>query len=168
MSLNSRIALAIAAAYAGSGDIAPPVSKTDYKRTFILADGVAADQANKIWSDTRTLAASATEDLDLAGALPDAFGSLITFARIKLLAIYAAVANTNDVLVGGASANQFLSPFGDASDVVRVKPGGLFLLVAPGATAYPVTAGTGDKLKVANSAAGTPVDYDIILAGASA
>jgi hypothetical protein len=36
------------------------------------------------------------------------------------------------------------------------------------ATAWPVTGGTGDLLKVTNSAGGTSVDYEIVVIGASA
>ncbi len=51
-------------------------------------------------------------------------------------------------------------------DTVKVKPGGAIALVAPDATGYAVTAGTADQLKVANSAGGTSVTYDIIIIGA--
>jgi len=38
---------------------------------------------------------------------------------------------------------------------------------AADATTYAVTAGTGDLLKVANSAGGTSVTYDIVIIGSS-
>ena len=139
------------------------------KRTLIsLATGTGASQADKIFHDQRTLAASATEDLDLAGGLTDAFGDTITFVRIKGLLVVAAAANTNNVLVGGAAANQFINWVSDATDKVVVRPGGALLVAAPDATAYVVTAATGDLLRIGNGAAGTSVTYDIVLLGASA
>jgi hypothetical protein len=116
---------------------------------------------------TRTVFAggtSTTENLDLAGALTNAFGQTITFTKIKALAIVAAAGNTNDVVVGGASSNGFVSPFGDATDKIKIRPGGMFLITAPDATGFAVTAGTGDILLVAN-VGGTPVTYDVVIAG---
>lgn len=49
------------------------------------------------------LAASASENLDLAGGLTDDFGATLTFTAIKEIIIHASSANTNNVLVGGAA-----------------------------------------------------------------
>jgi hypothetical protein len=46
-----------------------------------------------------------------------------------------------------------------------VKPGGMLVMTAPDATGLAVTAGTGDKLKLANSAGSTSVTYDVIILG---
>lgn len=77
----------------------------------------------------------------------------------------AAAANTNNVVVGGAASNGFINWVGDATDVINVRPGGVFMLVAPDSTAYAVTASTGDILKVANSSSGTSVTYTIVIIG---
>lgn len=133
----------------------------------LLTDGAGLNQANRLWHDQRTLAASATEDLDLAGVLTDPFGVLITFARIKGIVVTAAAANTNNVIVGGAATNAFLTWVGAAAHTVTVRPGGVLAVFAPDATGYVVTAGTGDLLRVGNSAAGTSVTYDIVLLGSA-
>src|SRR5690349_4959054 len=52
-----------------------------------MTDGTAAGQANQQWSSRRTLAASASETLDLTGVLTDAFGDAVNFARIKAILI---------------------------------------------------------------------------------
>ena len=130
-----------------------------------MTDGTAANQADLLFSDTRT---TATEELDLAAGLTDAYGSTITMARVKAILIKAAAANTQDVYVGGAAANGFITPFVDATDKLIVRAGGAFLLWAPDATAYAVTAGTGDLLKIAAADGSTPITYDIIIIGASA
>ena len=69
------------------------------------------------------------------------------------------------MLVGGAGSNGFTSWVGDATDVVKVKPGGALILVAPDATGYAVTAGTGDLLTITNSAGSTSVTYDVVIMG---
>lgn len=138
-------------------------------RSVSLASGTGAGQADRVFSDRRTLAASATEDLDLAGVLLDAFGSAITFARVKGLIIAAAAANTNNVVVGAASGSPWAALL-NATGTLTLRPGA-FVAVGTGVadpTGYAVTATTADLLKVANSGAGTPVTYDIHIIGASA
>ncbi|WP_328426024.1 hypothetical protein [Streptomyces sp. NBC_00443] len=138
-------------------------------RKMSLGSGTGAGKADRVFSDRRTLAASATEDLDLAGVLTDAFGTAITFARIKGLIVAAAAANTNNVVVGAASSNAWATLLG-ATHTLTLRPGA-FVAVGTGeadATGYAVTAGTGDLLKIANSAGGTSVSYDIHIIGASA
>ncbi|WP_282698228.1 hypothetical protein [Streptomyces sp. CC208A] len=138
-------------------------------RSMSLADGTGAGKADRVWSDRRTLAASGSEDLDLADVLLDAFGGAISFARVKGIVIAAAAGNTNNVVVGNASANAW-APLLGATGTVTLRPGA-FLAVGTGAadaTGYAVTASTGDLLKIANSGAGSTVTYDIHVIGASA
>lgn len=137
------------------------------KKIYSFADGAGVNAANRAFFDRRTLSASATESLDLAGSLVDAFGSTITWARVKVLAVTAASANTNNVIVGGTGSNGFINWVSDATDAIVVRPGGMFVLVATDATGYAVTAATGDLLKIANSSSGTSVTYDIAIIGAA-
>ncbi len=148
----------------GLADQAEARAKRSYSYDF--ADGSGAGKAHQLWtSEARSIAASGNETLDLNGGLTDAFGNSITLTKIKGILIKASANNANDVLVGGAGSNTFVGLFGDATDVVKVKPGGLLLAVAPDANGLPVVAGTGDQLKVANSGAGSAVVYDIAIWG---
>ena len=165
MPLNTKVLLDLDADYTSALDLSTTENHLDFTRQIALATGTGANQADKIWHDERTLTASANEALDLAGVLTDAFGALLTFARVKGLLVYANPANTNNVLVGGAVSNAFVNWVSDATDVVVVRPGGLFATFAPDATAFAV--GTGDQLKVTNSGAGTSVTYDIVVIGSS-
>jgi hypothetical protein len=131
-----------------------------------LTDGVASGMADLIFTDQRTLAASASEDLDVVGSLEDAVGATISMAKVKCVFIKAASANTNDVVLSRPAANG-LPLFGAASDAISIKPGGAFMWLAP-ATGVTATAGTADLLTVAKSAAGTPVTYDVVIVGTSA
>ena len=138
-----------------------------------LANGTAAGQADLVYHGQRTLAASATEDLDLAGVLSDAFGATLTFVRIKGLIVAAngtsGTPNTNNVIVGAASGSPWAALL-SATGTVTLRPGAVFAVVAGAtdATGYAVTATSADLLKVANSAGGTSVTYDIVVVGASA
>jgi hypothetical protein len=136
-------------------------------KSMSLASGTGAGKADRIFSDRRTLAASASESLDLAGVLLDVFGATITFARIKGLII--AAGNTNDVVVGAAASTPWATLLG-ATHTLTLRPGA-FVAVGTGvadAVGYAVTASTGDLLKVANSGGTTGVTYDVHIIGASA
>lgn len=162
---SSRISVNFAGVLESVVDIGTVKHNVDYGATYNLIDGTGADGIKEIFADTRTLAASATENLDLAGVLTTAFGAVITFTKVKAICIKAAAGNTNDVLVGGHATAACFSMFNAATDKLKIKPGGMVLLVAPDTTGYAVTATTADMLTVANSAAGTSVIYDIIIMG---
>ncbi len=133
-----------------------------------LADGTGADQANVLFTDTRTLSASATEDLDLAGALANALGGSAVFAKVKAVLVTASASNTNNVNVTRPASNG-VPLFLAASDGVAVPPGGAFMLAGPGTAGLcSVTAGTGDLLTLTNSAGSTSVTYSVAILGTSA
>ena len=136
-------------------------------KLIALAAGVGADQSDVLFTDTRTLAASASENIDLAGSLQNAFGSTINMARLKGIFIVAADANTNDVNVTRPASNGapiFLA----AGDGVAIGPGDFFAITRRGATGFVLTAGTGDLVTLTNSAGGSSVTYSIVAVGASA
>jgi hypothetical protein len=138
----------------------------NFSKTVSLAFGTAANQADQVFDDDRTLSAGAAEDIDLSGTLTNAFGETISLARVK--AIYVENKSTTETLtIGGAASNALANLFGNVNDVINVKPGGVFFIAAPGATAYPVTAGTGDLLHVVNSGGGSTT-YRIVIIGATA
>ncbi|RXF07850.1 hypothetical protein EG878_17160, partial [Enterococcus faecalis] len=160
--LTATLKATLTATYTGAPDVGTLVQSIAYAAQASLSNGTGANQANAPWADTRALSASSSENLDLAGGLTDAFGTALTFTKIKAVIIEADDANANDVVVGGAASNAWLAPFGDA---LKVKPGGFIMLVAPDANGLAVTAGTGDILKVANGGSGTSVTYTVTLVG---
>lgn len=167
MSLTTKITTRINATQESTNDFGTPNFPMAFNEVVTLANGTSSSQADLIFSDQRTLTASSTEDLDLAGGLTDAFGNSLTFVKIKAILIKAASGNTNNVEVTPAAANGFTGPFADASDQLDIPPGGLVLLTAP-VSGWTVTASTGDLLTITNSGAGTSVTYDVIIVGTSA
>ncbi len=132
-----------------------------------LTSGIGSSQCDLQYRAQRTLNASANEDLDLAGVLTDDFGAALTFVKIRGIWIKAAAGNTNSVIIKPASSNGFTGPFGAATHTITLPPGGMFMATAP-VGGWTVTAGTGDKINLANSAGTTTVTYDIHAIGASA
>ncbi|GGJ82045.1 hypothetical protein GCM10011583_11980 [Streptomyces camponoticapitis] len=169
MALSSMLAICASADLKTALDLGPASASASVARSVVLGSGTGAGKADKVFHDRRTLAASASEDLDLAGALVDAFGQTITLARVKGLVISASADNVNNLTVGAASGSPWATLLG-ATHTMTLRPGATFAVMAgqADATAYAVTASTGDLLKVANSGAGSAVQYDVVIIGASA
>lgn len=167
MTLKATIRAAVAAELTGPADLGENAFSLPFAGDIPLLNGTGANQADRIFADKRTLAPSASEDLDLAGVLADPLGAVLTFVKVKAILLRADKANPNDVVVGGASANQFVGPFGGATHTVSVPPGGAALFAAP-AAGWGVIAGSGDLLKIANGGGGASVTYDIVIVGTSA
>jgi len=144
-----------------------PQATVDLNVVTSLAPGVSASQADTIWEDQRTLAASANETLDLAGALLDDLGAAAVFVKVKAIMIRASAANVNSVIVGAAASNPFLGPLGGTTPTLTIPPGGFVLLAAPIAGWSSANAAA-DSLKIANSGGTTGVTYDIVVIGTSA
>lgn len=160
---TTNIAVSIAAPLVNALDLGPAEAKNGLSATYTFTNGTGANQAGQVFADQRTTDDTG-EDLDLAGTLTNAFGETITFTAIKAIVIRASSSNTLNVVVGAGGANSFVGWVGDASDTIVIRPGGTFALIAPDATGYAVTAGTGDLLKVAASAAGN-ITYDVVIVG---
>lgn len=164
MAFTGRVISTWRGEYTKASDVGSVEHDFDRSLSVDYANGVGANQANVFFADTRTLSASATEDLDLTGTLSDAFGASLVNARIKAIRISAAAANTNSVIVGAASATQWVTLL-NSTGTITLPPGAYFEAAVPTAAGWAVTAGTGDLLKIANSAGSTSVDYTIELIG---
>ncbi|MFI9558873.1 hypothetical protein [Nonomuraea endophytica] len=148
-------------------DLSTPSSLVKLAQQMNFAQGAGAGQADMIWHNTSTIAASGTDSLDLAGtALQNPWGANLTFARIKLLLVRAAAGNTNNVNVTRPASNGVPWALA-AGDGFPVVPGGVFFWYAPTAAGVVVTATTGDLIDIVNSAGGTSVTYDIVIVGAA-
>lgn len=130
-----------------------------------LLQGSAANQADIIFANTYTIAASGTQLLDLYGVLTDAHGNTINMTLVKGIFVYAYPGNTNNVLVGGAASNAFATWCNANTDQVIVRPGGFMMLGSTDLTSYQVNSSTGHILQLANSSSGTSVQCDVVLIG---
>jgi hypothetical protein len=166
MALTSKVLVTAVATHTNPLDLATGTVPLSVEARIPLASGTGANQADRIFHDRRTITASGTDSLDLAGVLTDAFGATITFAKLKAVVVKAAAGNTNNVNVTRPAVNG-VPWFLAAGDGIPVLPGGAFSWVAPGA-GVTVTAATGDLIDIVNSGAGTSVTYDIIIIGTSA
>lgn len=165
MTLQTDVTLKLVATQLSSLDLADGKFPLSIAKILSMATGTSSGQADLLFADQRTIAASGSENLDLTGSLTDAFGTTLTFAAIKLLYVYAAATNTNNVNVSSDGTNG-VPMFLALGDGVKVVPGGMQFWTAPGA-GIAVTASTGDLLTFANSSSGTSVTYDVVIIGTS-
>lgn len=163
--VTGTLAVRLAARFtaASVGGAAPQVNY-DVARELVFEPGTAdLNDADVLYRATRQLAASANENLDLAGVLTNAFGAVVNAAEIVALLIEADAANVNNVAFGPAAVSGFVGPFNAAADRLTVRPGDFHLLTCR--TGWTVGAGATDIINVANSGAGSVVNYTLTLIG---
>jgi hypothetical protein len=164
MALTTAASVSISSSYSGALDLVTKVANLLKTYPLSLDSGTGLNQADVIFSDQRSTAG--TDSLDMVGGgLLDNLGNVWAPARIKAILVFAAAANTGNVLLQRPATNgvPFLT---NVSTEIPIHPGGMLLLWAPSAAGYVVTAATADLINVSASA-GTVV-YDIIIIGASA
>lgn len=144
-------------------DLDTPIDPLSLLINLTMANGTTTGLVSQMWHDTRNLGASATEDLDLAGGLTNAFGVTLTFVRLKFLYIVASSANTNSVIVS-RKATTGIPIFDADGDSITLGPGEFFIYGSP-TTGKAITATTDDTLTFTNSAGSTGVDYSIVMVG---
>jgi len=137
----------------------------DLTKSYVdtLSNGTGANKAQVVFHDRRSLLTTATEELDLAGTLVNAFG-VVTFTKIKEIVIKVNTVTAGyRLLVGGAASNAFETFVGAAGDIIKIGAGGILALSSP-VDGYVVTANTADLLKIDNPSGGT-VEYEIWIVG---
>lgn len=140
----------------------------DYPGTLRSADhatGTVDYQQDRIWSDTRTLAAT-SESLDFANSLNPAIqGSLITMVEIR--GIYVRNRSNAPLILGNAASPAYSGLFGAGAHTITVPSNGVLLWHAPmDGGGLVVTGGTNDQLKF--DAGASTVTYDVVVWGVSA
>ncbi len=141
-------------------------SLLDFRHT--LADGSGLDQADKVWHDVRTLAVGANEDLVLSALPVTLFGNTLAIALVRVKAILLVSTATVDgekLVLGGATSQEWLGPFGALGNKLNVPADSCLLLVNK-KSGWNVTPGAADKFRVANSGTGS-ITYKIAIIGNS-
>ncbi|HEX4000642.1 MAG TPA: hypothetical protein VHX65_18990 [Pirellulales bacterium] len=97
-----------------------------------LANGSAADQADTIWSDQRTVAAGTNDDLDLTNLTHSLFGSTlsINLASVKAIFLVNTSTTSGDTLqLDSSVADACTAPFsGSAASLLQIGADSALLL----------------------------------------
>jgi hypothetical protein len=162
--VSAQIELNIVARLIGAADLGNPSAPVNVAKRLTISPGTAAlGQADILWADERTLAASGTENIDLAGVIAGLLGGTIAAAEITAIYIEANAANTNDVVFFGAASNAFNGPLSGTTPKLTLGPADCSFM--SNLKGWPVVAGTGDLILVANSGGTTGVTYKIAIIG---
>lgn len=166
LSGTSELKLTIADVRASGAESVRSDIIRSYPWSFSEGSGAGIAVADRKWSSlARSLGPSAGEDIDLAGVLTDAFGVVLTFARVKGIYVFPTVGNLNKINVS-RPASLGVTPFLAAADALAVGAGGKFVWEDPAGVV--VGAGASDILRIDNAAGTNTVTYDIYVIGTSA
>lgn len=137
----------------------------------ILTEGTTVGKFDLVYTAERTVTTGANDDIDLSGVLVSPLGTSVVAAEIVALLIINrqrnGTANTTNLTIG-AGANPWIGALGATHTIGPIRPGGVVMLAASDAAGLgAVTAGTGDILRVANSA-GASNTYQIAILGRTA
>lgn len=127
-------------------------------------NGSGAGQANKVYSDSFSVAQSTNTDLDLSGTLAGLYGNVI-FTAIKGILIVAGTNTGLGNLVVGNVTNGIVAPFGAATHSIAIAPGGFFATANPSAAGFALVAGTADLLRIATAATAGTYTFDVVIWG---
>lgn len=154
MSVTAKFSVTLQASESRSADLESAGSSTTLNASTTFANGNGLNQADLVWSDERSLASAATEDIDVVGGLTNLFGA-ITPTKVKGLAFKTDVANTTSLTFSRPAANG-VPWLGAASDALAaLPPGGWFAMCVPSAAGLTVAAGTADLITVTNGSGAT-------------
>ena len=164
MALSGRIALSIESTLTSPLDLSTPMDPLRWALNQVFTDGAGANQANIHWHDTRQLLASATDDIDLAGALSSAFGAVLTFARVKAIMVRNKGTTAAAITVGPSPTNGVANFLGSSD---RLPAGAMMAMTLFDATGWPITAGSADRIRVTNTSGLLTQEYEIVVIGST-
>lgn len=162
--VTGSLSLKLDARLVGAADLGNPVAPVAIEKVLRLVAGTdALGKADILWADTRTIAASSSENLDLAGVLTGLLGGSVTAAEIIAIVLVADAGNVNDVQFFGAASNAFNGPLSGTTPKLAIGPDDMAMVT--NRKGWTVTASTGDILLAGNGGSGSAVTYSIALIG---
>jgi hypothetical protein len=122
----------------------------NFAPSVAYTNGAGANQVNQLYQAVLALV-SGTLNVDLNGVLFDSYGTSVALLRVKAIAIQNnSLTNT---MTFGAGTNPWINLL-NSTGTITLQAGAFWCAATPDATAWAVTAGTGDIFK----AVGTGTD----------
>jgi hypothetical protein len=165
MTLTANLNVQFSASQTGTHTIAEPNFEPRISMSLAFEDGVGLNQADLQWVIERTLAAGASDLLDLTAGLMDAFNKPIVFAEIVAILITTDAENTDNLEIGAAASEAWTGIFGAATDKIKLPPGGMFAISSPGDPGIGAVDGTSNTLQLKNASATESCSFQIAIVG---
>lgn len=165
--LTSSVAVELAWLLSEADDLDTPKVEA-YRRVFhSFASGSGSGQANKLFRDSRSLAASASETLDLSALTENIIGDsrTVAFATVRALLVVNTSTPSDSILTVTTSgtSDPLTALFGGAAGTQKLGPGDAWLFTRRLAG---ITVDSGNKdLKFTNSDNDATTTYDLIIIG---
>lgn len=160
----AHITVRLMATQTETAPISPAVQTINLASALALAAGSGVGNATQMLTLDFDIAASGNTTLDLNGSgNVDAFGDDAAMGNVSVLCVIADSTNVNDVVIGNADANSFAGPLGNATQTVKVEPGGAFVSMGPKGRA--TNSANAHVLKITNGGAGSHVTGKIVAIG---
>jgi hypothetical protein len=163
MALNGQIALSILAHETSIGDLSRTLRATPANYALSITDGTGANQAQVVWSDSRT-ATTANDDLSLSALSDTRDGAavVVAFTQIKLVYVRN-TSSTQSLRIGGVSGLTAFSGL-PINVFIEIPPGGCYLVAGPSDGGFTVSSGVNASIARFAAASGS-CTYDVIFIG---
>ncbi len=144
------------------------INNSDFNASVTLTNGTGgAGTANLLYALQTTIAGGGNTTITLDSGITDFFGTSIVMVRVKVIFIALTTATTATSVLVGNGTNPFINWVGSGAHTVRIRNGGFLCLACQDATAYAVTASTGDVLKILNEDGVNTATLQIAIIGAT-
>lgn len=143
--------------YKSAGDLETGQVPIGIAQLQSYTNGTGANQANAWFSDTRALASSTPETIDLTSGLTDRFGTTIVFATITEILVYNRNTTASQTIALSGNA---MTAFGATTETVGPK--GIWHVASP-VDGFTITNTNQDQFTVTPGA--YAVSYDLIIVG---
>ena len=160
MALNAQIMLSILAHETSAGDLSRTLRATPASYALSLTDGTGANQAQIVWSDSRTVV-SPQETLDLRSLTDTGDGASVTvaFSAVKVLYVRNKATAADNIVT---LSSVFIAYQGLDAGTHIVRSGGLFLCAAPGDDGSTAIIATNNTITISGAVG---AQYDIVIVG---
>src|SRR5947207_268332 len=101
-------------------------ANSDNYSTSMTQGTGAAGTADLLYAKSLTIAGGGNTTLDLAGSLTDAFGNVLTMARVKVIKIQLTTDTTASAIAIGNGTNPFINWISPSTGTISVRNGGCF------------------------------------------
>lgn len=149
--LNSS-SVAVVAKWDWSDAGPPELSSIDDFSWFIdLLSGSGAGYANKLIAKSYSIGAGATQSVDVHTSATDPGGTAVAMTKIRaIVVVHVSTSLSSQVTFGPAAVNPCATPFGVATDKVRVYRDSVFALTRTDVTGFAAVNGASDAFDIVN------------------